>query len=107
MEKWINSESEHIENRILGIDGGFGTGKTTYIKNIDKILDWEKINKKIIYINLLNLDLDDNFINNLIKIFNKSKNIISAVKETTTDLFNQWKNKIKSELWLEIDALIV
>ena len=104
IEKWINSESEHIENQVLGIDGGFGTGKTTYIKNIDKILDWEKIDKKIIYINLLNLDLDDNFINNLIKIFNKSKDVVSSAKEKTTDLFNQLKNKIKGKLWLEIDA---
>ena len=108
IEKWINSKSEHIENQVLGIDGDFGTGKTTYIKNIDKILDWKEIKKKIIYINLLNLDLDNNFINILIEMFNESKDVISSMKEIGNDSINQFKNKIKSEikskLWLEIDA---
>ena len=108
IEKWINSKSKHIENQVLGIDGDFGTGKTTYIKNIDKILDWKKTKKKIIYINLLNLDLDNNFINILIEMFNESKDVISSMKEIGNDSINQFKNKIKSEikskLWLEIDA---
>ena len=99
--KWINSKNDHIENQVLGIDGDFGTGKTTYIT---KVFDWKEIDKKIIYINLLNLDLNDNFINNLIKIFNESKNITSKLKEVTKDSIKQIINHFKNKLPLKIDA---
>ena len=98
---WINSENDHIENQVLGIDGDFGTGKTTYI---NKVFDWKEIDKKIIYINLLNLDLNDNFIKNLIKIFNKSKNITFTIKEKANDSVKQIINHFKNKLPLKIDA---
>ena len=103
--KWIKSENENVETSVLGLDGDFGTGKTTYIT---KVFDWKKVEKetkrKSIYINLLNLDLDDKFINNLIKMFNKSKDFISIAKEKATDTINQLKNTFKEEIWLKMDA---